>query len=108
MFQDHDELFKRCVEIVEMADNTKPDLDKSYFEYDLLFVCILFVVYKGQDYRTFRFDCMDMSVVVIGGLLLNFVSNGKYIDAIFLLGDEIFVIDKAFLQYIKEGGEFLI
>ncbi len=51
---------------------------------------------------------MDMSMVVIGGLLPNFVGNGEYIDTIFLLGDEIFIVDKAFLQYMKEGGEFLV
>ncbi len=49
-----------------------------------------------------------MSMVVIGDLLPNFVGNNEYIDAIFLLGDEIFVVDEAFLQYIEEGDEFLV
>ncbi len=47
MIQDHNELFKRCIEVVEMADNVKSDLDKSYFEYSLSFICVLFVTYKG-------------------------------------------------------------
>ncbi len=47
-------------------------------------------------------------MVAIGGLLPNFVGNSKYIDTIFLLGNEIFVVDKAFLQYMEEGGEFLV
>ncbi len=51
---------------------------------------------------------MDMNVVVIGDLLPNFVGNDEYIDAIFLLDDEIFIVDEAFLQYIKENDEFLI
>ncbi len=49
-----------------------------------------------------------MSMIVIGGLLPNFVGNGERIDVIFLLDDEIFVIDEAFLQYMEEGGEFLV
>ncbi len=47
-------------------------------------------------------------MVVIGSLLPNFVGNDECIDVIFLLGDEIFVVDEAFLQYIEEDGEFLI
>ncbi len=41
-------------------------------------------------------------------LLPNFVDNDEYIDTIFLLGDEIFVVDEAFLQYIEEDGKFLV
>ncbi len=51
---------------------------------------------------------MDMNVVVIGGLLPNFIDNDEYIDVIFLLDDEIFVVDEAFFQYIEEGNEFLV
>ncbi len=47
MIQDHGELFKGYVEIVEMADDAKPDLDKPYFEYNLSFICILFVICEG-------------------------------------------------------------
>ncbi len=47
MIQDHDELFKGYVEIVEMADNMESDLDKLYFEYGLLFICVLFVICEG-------------------------------------------------------------
>ncbi len=108
MIQDYGELFKRYIEVIEMADDAEPDLDKSYLEYGLLFVCILFVIYEGQDCRTFRFGCIDMSMVVMNGLLPNFVGSGECIDAIFLLDDEIFVIDEAFFQYMEEGGEFLV
>ncbi len=108
MIQDHGELFKGCIEIVEMADDIESDLDKSCFEYDLSFICVLFVVYEDQNYRVFGFGCMDMNMVVIGSLLPNFVGNGEYIDAIFLLDDEIFVVDEAFLQYMEEDGEFLV
>ncbi len=108
MIQDYDELFKGCIEVIEMADNTEPDLDKPYLEYNLSFICVLFVVYEGQNCQVFGFDCIGMSMVVIGGLLPNFVGNNEYIDAIFLLDDEIFVIDEAFLQYIEEGDEFLV
>ncbi len=108
MIQDHGELFKGCVEIVEMADDTEPDLDKPCLEYSLSFIRVLFVACEGQDCRTFRFGCVGMSVVVTGGLLPNFVSNSERTDAIFLLGDEIFVVDEAFLQYMEEGGEFLV
>ncbi len=108
MIQDHDELFKGYIEIVEMVDNTKPDLDKPYFKYSLSFICILFVTYKGQDCRAFRFGCMDMNVIAMDSLLPNFVGNDECIDAIFLLDDEILVVDKAFLQYMEEDGEFLV
>ncbi len=83
MIQDYDELFKGYIEVVEMADNTKPDLDKLYLEYGLSFICILLVVYEGQDCRIFGFGYMDMSMVVIDGLLPNFVGNDEYIDTIF-------------------------
>ncbi len=108
VIQDHGELFKGCVEVVEMADNIELDLDKSCFEYSLLFICILFVICEGQDCRAFGFGYMGMNMVVMGGLLPNFVGNDECIDAIFLLDDEIFVVDEAFLQYIEEGGEFLV
>ncbi len=49
-----------------------------------------------------------MNMVVMDNLLPNFVGNDEYIDAIFLLDDEIFVIDEVFLQYMEEGGEFLV
>ncbi len=97
MIQDYDELFKEYIEIIEMADDMESDLDKLYLEYDLLFICILFVVYEGQDYRTFRFGYIDMNVVVMDNLLSNFVGNGEYVDTIFLLDDEIFVVDEIFL-----------
>ncbi len=97
MIQDYDELFKGCVEVVEMTDNIKSDLDKLYFEYNLLFICILFIVCEGQDCRTFRFDYIDMNMVVMDSLLPNFVGNDECIDMIFLLDDEIFVIDEVFL-----------
>ncbi len=108
MIQNHDELLKGYIEVVEMTNNTELDLDKLYFEYGLLFICVLFIAYEGQDCRAFRFGCMDMNMVVIGSLLPNFVSSGECIDMIFLLDDEIFVVDEVFLQYIEEGGEFLI
>ncbi len=108
MIQDHDELFKRYVEIVKMMDDTEPNLDKPCFEYSLLFICILFVICDGQNGRTFRFGYIDMSVVVTDDLLPNFVGNNEYIDTIFLLDNEIFVVDEAFLQYIEEGDEFLV
>ncbi len=108
MIQDHGELLKGYVEIVEMANDTESDLDKPCFEYSLSFICVLFVACEGQDCRTFGFGCTGMSVVVTGGLLPNFVGSGEHIDAIFLLGDEIFVVDEAFLQYMEEGGEFLV
>ncbi len=73
-----------------------------------LFICILFVTYEGQNCQAFGFGCIDMNVVVMGSLLSNFVGNGECIDVIFLLDDEIFVVDEAFLQYMKEGGEFLV
>ncbi len=60
MIQDYSELFKRYVEVIEMADDTKPDLDKLYLEYDLLFICVLFIVCEGQNYRAFRFGCIDI------------------------------------------------
>ncbi len=91
-----------------MTDNIEPDLDKPCFEYGLSFICILFVTYEGQNCRTFGFGCMGMNVVVIDSLLPNFVGNNEYIDTIFLLDNEIFVIDEAFLQYMEEDGEFLI
>ncbi len=47
MIQDHGELFKGCVEVVEMTDNTKLNLDKLYLEYDLSFIYVLFVVCEG-------------------------------------------------------------
>ncbi len=47
-------------------------------------------------------------MVVMDGLLPNFIGNDEYIDAIFLLDDEIFVVDEAFLQYMEESDEFLI
>ncbi len=108
MIQDHDKLFKRYIEVIEMIDDVKLDLNKPYFEYNLLFICILFVVYESQDCRTFRFGYMDINVVITGNLLPNFVGNDEHIDAIFLLDNEIFVIDKAFLQYMEEDGEFLV
>ncbi len=49
MIQDHGELFKGCVEIIEMVNDMESDLDKLCFEYSLSFVCILFVAYEGQD-----------------------------------------------------------
>ncbi len=49
-----------------------------------------------------------MNIVITGGLLPNFVDNNEHIDMIFLLNDEIFVVDEIFLQYMKEGGEFLV
>ncbi len=91
-----------------MADNTEPDLDKSYLEYDLSFICVLFVACEDQNCRAFGFDCIGMSVVVTDGLLPNFIGNGEHTDAIFLLDDEIFVVDEAFLQYMEESGEFLV
>ncbi len=91
-----------------MADDMKPDLNKSCLEYDLLFICVLFIICEGQNYRTFGFDCIGMNMIVMDDLLPNFVSSDEYIDAIFLLGDEIFVINEAFLQYIKENDEFLV
>ncbi len=94
MIQNHGELLKGCVEVVEMTDDTEPDLDKSCLEYGLSFICILFVIYEGQDCRIFGFGCIDMNMVVIGGLLPNFVGSGECIDTIFLLGDEIFVVDE--------------
>ncbi len=108
MIQDHGELFKGYVEVIEMTNDIEPDLDKPYLEYNLLFICVLFITYEGQDCRTFRFGCMDMSVVVAGSLLPNFVGSGEHIDTIFLLNDEIFVVDEAFLKYMEEGGEFLV
>ncbi len=108
MIQNHGELLKGCVEIVEMADNAEPDLDKPCFEYSLSFIRILFVTCEGQNCQAFRFGCMDMNVVATGDLLPNFVGNDEHTDAIFLLGDEIFVVDEAFLQYIEEGDEFLV
>ncbi len=39
---------------------------------------------------------MDMNVVVTDSLLPNFIGSDEYIDTIFLLDDEIFVIDEAF------------
>ncbi len=108
MIQDYGELFKGYIEVIEMTDDTELDLDKLYLEYSLLFICILFVVYKGQDCRAFRFGCIDMNMVVIDDLLPNFVGNGEYIDIIFLLDDEIFVVDEVFLQYMEEGNEFLV
>ncbi len=96
MIQDYDELFKECVEIVEMTDDTKLDLDKLYFEYNLSFICVLLVIYEGQDYRTFRFGYMDMNIIVIDSLLPNFIDNDEYIDVIFLLDNEIFVVDEVF------------
>ncbi len=51
---------------------------------------------------------MDMNMVVMGDLLPNFVGNGEYIDVIFLLDDEIFVVDEVFFQYIEEGNKFLV
>ncbi len=47
MIQDYDELFKGCVEVVEMTDNAESDLDKPCFECDLLFIYVLFVTYEG-------------------------------------------------------------
>ncbi len=108
MIQDHGELLKGYIEVIEMTNNTELDLDKPCLEYGLSFICVLFVTYKGQDCRAFGFDCMDMSVVVTDDLLPNFVGNDKHTDTIFLLNDEIFVVDEAFLQYIEEGGEFLV
>ncbi len=108
MIQDHGELFKKYVEVIEMADDTEPDLNKPYLKYGLSFICILFVTYESQDYLAFGFGCMDISVVVTDSLLPNFVGNSECIDTIFLLGDEIFVVDEAFLQYMEENGEFLV
>ncbi len=108
MIQDHGELFKGYIEVVEMANDTKLDLDKPYLECGLLFICVLFVACEGQDCRAFRFGCIDMYVVITGNLLPNFVGNSERIDAIFLLDDEIFVVDEVFLQYIEEGDEFLV
>ncbi len=108
MIQNHGELFKGCIEVVEMADDVELDLDKPCLECSLLFICVLFVACKGQDCRAFGFGCMGMNVVVMGGLLSNFVGNGEHIDTIFLLDDEIFVVDEAFLQYMEEGDEFLV
>ncbi len=96
VIQDYSELFKGYIEIVEMADNMELDLDKPCFEYGLLFTCVLFVAYEGQNCRVFGFGYMDMNMVVIGGLLPNFVGNNECIDVIFLLDDEIFVVDEAF------------
>ncbi len=108
MIQDYDELLKEYVEIVEITDNTESDLDKLYLEYNLSFICVLFVVYEDQDCRAFGFGCMGMSMVATGGLLSNFVGNNEHIDTIFLLDNEIFVVDEAFLQYMEEGDEFLV
>ncbi len=108
MIQDYGELFKGCIEIVEMTDNTKPDLDKPCLEYGLSFICVLFVAYEGQDCRVFGFGYMGMNVVVMDSLLPNFVGNSECIDTIFLLDDEIFVVDEAFLQYMEENSEFLV
>ncbi len=91
-----------------MANNTKSNLDKPCFEYDLSFIYILFVTYKNQNCQTFRFDYIDMNMIIIGNLLPNFVSNDEYINTIFLLDDKIFVINEAFFQYMEENGEFLI
>ncbi len=49
MIQDHDELFKGYIEVIEMADDVELDLDKPCFEYSLLLICVLFVAYEGQD-----------------------------------------------------------
>ncbi len=91
-----------------MTNDTESDLDKPYLEYSLSLVCILFVAYEGQDCRTFRFDYIDMNIVIIDNLLPNFVDNDEYTDTIFLLGNEIFVVDKTFLQYMEEDGKFLV
>ncbi len=96
MIQNHGELFKGCVEVVEMADNMELDLDKPCLECGLSFICVLFVACEGQDCRAFGFGCIDMSMVAMDSLLPNFVGNDEYIDAIFLLDDEIFVVDEAF------------
>ncbi len=90
-----------------MIDDTESDLDKPYLEYNLLFICILLIIYENQGCRTFRFGHMDMSMVIIDSLLPNFVDSNECIDAIFLLDDEVFVVE-AFLQYIKEDDEFLV
>ncbi len=47
MIQDYGELFKKYIEIIEMADDAKLDLYKLCFEYSLLFICVLFVVCEG-------------------------------------------------------------
>ncbi len=108
MIQDHDELLKEYIEIIEMTDDTKPDLNKPYLKYGLSFICILFITYKGQNCRIFRFGYIDINMVVIDDLLPNFVGNDEYTDTIFLLGDKIFVVDETFLQYMEKGGEFLV
>ncbi len=59
MIQDYGELFKRYVEVVEMADNIEPDLDKLYLECGLSF-CVFFVVYEGQNCRAFGFEYMGI------------------------------------------------
>ncbi len=97
MIQNHNKLLKGYIEIVEITNDAKPDLNKLYFEYSLSFIYILFIVYKDQDCRTFGFGCIDMNVIVINNLLPNFVGNNEHIDAIFLLGDKIFVVDEVFL-----------
>ncbi len=89
-------MLKGCIEVVEITDDIESDLDKSCFEYNLLFIYILFVIYEGYDCRIFGFDCIDMNMIVIDGLLSNFVGNDECIDTIFLLSDEIFVIDEVF------------
>ncbi len=108
MIQNHDELLKGYIEIIEITNDTELNLNKLYFEYSLSFICILFVTYEGQDCRAFRFSCIDMNMIATNDLLSNFVSNNECINAIFLLDDEIFVIDEAFLQYIEEDDEFLV
>ncbi len=108
MIQDHSELFKEYVEIVEMVDDMELDLNKLCFECSLSLVCVLFVAYEGQNCRAFGFGYIDMNVIVMDDLLSKFVGSNECIDAIFLLGDEIFVVDEAFLQYMEEGGEFLV
>ncbi len=47
MIQDYDELFKGYIEVVEMMNDMELDLDKSYLEYGLSFICILFVAYES-------------------------------------------------------------
>ncbi len=47
MIQDYDELFKKYIEVIEMADNIELDLDKLCFEYGLSFICVLFVIYES-------------------------------------------------------------
>ncbi len=46
MIQDHGELFKGYIEVIEMADNMELDLDKSFLEYNLSFICVLFFAYE--------------------------------------------------------------